>query len=54
MARLKTILEKVKSAGLQLSVSKCKFGVTEVDYLGCVVRNGMLCISEQTEGEAIT
>ena len=45
--RLRKVMEKVKKAGLTLSFSKCKFGVSEVEYLGCIVRNGMLCLSEQ-------
>ena len=47
MVRLRSVLQKVKSAGLALSPSKCKFAVDEVEYLGCIVKNGMLCLSEQ-------
>lgn len=32
--RLKTVLDKCKSVNLTLNNSKCKFGVTEVTYIG--------------------
>lgn len=35
------------AAGLALSPEKCKFGVTEVVYLGSVIRNGMISLSKQ-------
>ena len=47
MTRLITVIHKVRDSGLKLSVSKCKFGVQEVEYLGCIVKHGMLCLSEQ-------
>ena len=45
--RLKTILEKIRNAGLALGPSKCRIGVTEVSYLGCTIMNGMVKISKQ-------
>ena len=45
--RLRSVLGKVLAAGLALSPEKCKFGVTEVVYLGSVIRNGMISISKQ-------
>ena len=47
MSRLENVLKKIKNAGLALSLDKCIFGTREVNYLGCVIRNGMLCLSEQ-------
>ena len=47
ISRLRRVLGKIRDAGLALSPEKCKFGVTEVEYLGAVVSDGMLCISEQ-------
>ena len=45
--RLERILIKIERAGLALSNSKCRFGSTHVDYLGCRIGEGMLHISEQ-------
>ena len=45
--RLIRVLTKVETAGLGLSFEKCRFGLKEVEYLGCVVRNGMITMSEQ-------
>ena len=45
--RLRVVLSKVQAAGLALSPEKCKFGVSEVAYLGSVIRNGMISISDQ-------
>ena len=45
--RVKGILIKIEKAGLALSVKKCLFGSTHVDYLGCTIGKGMLKISEQ-------
>ena len=45
--RLEQILIKIEKAGLALSPSKCRFGSTHVDYLGCRIGEGMLHISEQ-------
>ena len=45
--RLGRVLEKVKSAGLMLGMEKCKFGVQKVQYLGSVIGEGMVSISEQ-------
>ena len=47
MERLERVLAKIQKSGLALSIGKCKFGLVEVEYLGCVVRRGMLHISEQ-------
>ena len=47
MKRLKKILEKVEKAGLSLAAKKCKFGVREVSYLGCTIKEGMVHINEQ-------
>ena len=47
MDRLRVVLAKIRKAGLALSPNKCKFGVQEVQYLGCVIRKGMLCLSKQ-------
>ena len=45
--RLERILIKIEKAGLALSHSKCRFGSTHVDYLGCRIGEGMLHISQQ-------
>lgn len=45
--RLERVLQKVKEAGLALSPEKCRFGVREVKYLGSVIKEGMISISEQ-------
>lgn len=45
--RLERVLQKVKAAGLALSPEKCRFGVREVMYLGSVIKEGMISISEQ-------
>ena len=47
MKRLKTVLSKIEEAGLALSASKCKFGLKEVSYLGCKIKEGMLSVNEQ-------
>ena len=47
MKRLKKVLEKVKDAGLALASKKCQFGVREVSYLGCTIKEGMVKINEQ-------
>ena len=47
MRRLKVVLMKILKAGLALSFEKCLFGVQEVQYLGAVIHNGMLKMSEQ-------
>lgn len=47
LERLGKIMLKVREAGLALSPEKCKFGVSEVVYLGSVIKNGMVKISEQ-------
>ena len=47
LERLRTVLSKVQAAGLALSPEKCKFGVSEVMYLGSVIRKGMISISDQ-------
>ena len=45
--RLRSVLEKIRSAGLALGAAKCKVGVEEVSYLGCTIKHGMVRISEQ-------
>ena len=45
--RLKGVLVKIEKAGLALSATKCRFGSTFVDYLGCRIGQGMIRISEQ-------
>ena len=45
--RLKGVLVKIERAGLALSVNKCRFGSSYVDYLGCRIGEGMIRISEQ-------
>ena len=45
--RLKSVLEKVSWAGLALNPSKCQFGVSEVTYLGSIIRKGMVSIGDQ-------
>ena len=45
--RLKGVLVKIEKAGLALSVNKCRFGSSYVDYLGCRIGEGMIRISEQ-------
>ena len=47
MKRLRRILEKIKQAGLSLAAKKCQFGVREVSYLGCTIKEGMVQINEQ-------
>ena len=47
MKRLNSVLGKVQASGLALSIKKCRFGVQEVQYLGSVIRHGMVSISEQ-------
>ena len=47
LERLEKVLVKVRGAGLALSPEKCRFGVSEVVYLGSVIKNGMVSISEQ-------
>ena len=47
LKRLRNVLQKVKNSGLALSFEKCEFGVDEVIFLGTVVHNGMLKMSEK-------
>ena len=47
MKRLRKVLEKIKSSGLSLAAKKCQFGVREVSYLGCTIKEGMVKINEQ-------
>ena len=47
MNRLNSVLSRVQAAGLALSIKKCKFGVQEVHYLGSVIKEGMVSISNQ-------
>ncbi len=47
MQRLNSVLGKVQASGLALSIRKCRFGVQEVHYLGSVIKEGMVSISEQ-------
>ena len=45
--RLRKVLEKIKLSGLSLAAKKCQFGVREVSYLGCTIKEGMVKINEQ-------
>ena len=45
--RLDRVLNKILNAGLSLSFTKCEFGVEKVQYLGAVIHEGMLKMSEQ-------
>lgn len=45
--KLSTVLGKIRHSNLKLGLSKCQFGVDEVEYLGSTIKNGMLAISEQ-------
>ena len=47
LKRLRNVLQKVKDAGLALSFDKCEFGADQVVFLGTVVHNGMLKMSEK-------
>ena len=44
--RLRSVLEKIRAAGLALSPQKCQFGKKTVEYLGAVISNGRISISE--------
>ena len=45
--RLKKVMGKISTSGLALSAEKCRFGMTEVSYLGCKIKHGMMSIKEQ-------
>lgn len=45
--RLRKVMDKIKKAGLALSPEKCLFGMKEVSYLGCTIKQGMVKINEQ-------
>jgi hypothetical protein len=45
--RLKKVMDKIQKAGLALSPEKCLFGMREVSYLGCTIKQGMVAINEQ-------
>ena len=44
--RLREVLNKLRNAGVLLSPTKCCFGVREVEFLGHVIGNGTMRISE--------
>ena len=44
--RLQSVLEKVREAGLALSPQKCQFGKKTVEYLGAVISNERISMSE--------
>ena len=44
--RLRSVLQKVHQAGLALSPQKCQFGMKTVEYLGTVISNGRISMSE--------
>ena len=43
-ATLDSLFKKLSAAGLALSVSKCQFGVSELDYLGYRVSAYHFCL----------
>ena len=47
LKRLRNVLQKVKDASLALPFDKCEFGADQVVFLGTVVHNGMLKMSEK-------
>ena len=40
--RTKRVLQRLKDLDLHLKLKKCKFGVSEVDYLGLILRPGSI------------
>ena len=46
LRRLRSVLEKIREAGLALSPQKCQFGMKTVEYLGAVISNGRISMSE--------
>ena len=44
--RLRSVLGKIRGAGLALSPQKCQFGMKTVEYLGAVISNGRISMSE--------
>ena len=45
--KLYRVLEKIRNSGMKLSAKKCVFGTEEVNYLGAIIKNGMMSIGEQ-------
>ena len=45
LKRLRSVLEKIRQAGLALSPEKCQFGKRTVEYLGTVICNGRVSMS---------
>lgn len=43
--RLRSVLEKIRQAGLALSPEKCQFGKRSVEYLGTVISDGRISMS---------
>ena len=46
LKRLRSVLEKIRQAGLALSPQKCQFGTRTVEYLGAVISDGKISMSE--------
>ena len=44
--RLRSVLGKIREAGLALSPQKCQFGMKTVEYLGAVISDGRISMSE--------
>ena len=44
--RLRSVLQKIRLAGVVLSPSKCVFGAKRVEYLECMIEVGQLKIKE--------
>ena len=48
---IKTVFECIRNAGLKLSMSKCHFGVKQVDFLGCTITpDGVAPLSDKVKG----
>ena len=43
---LRSVLEKIREAGLALPFQKCQFGKKTVEYLGAIISNGRISMSE--------
>ena len=46
-AHVKKVLERLWIASLQINISKCKFNVTEVCYLGIIITTDGICMNPQ-------
>ena len=38
------VLQQFRDLGLSLKLSKCEFGMTEIEFLGMVVGSGCICM----------